>query len=182
MQKRFFFTVLLAIFALYSMAEGLTYLSTAEFKAKVCYYDLASSQQPQWKYIGDKPCLIDFSTTWCGWCKKLHPILEQVAKQYEGKVYVYTLDAEKEPEVAALFGVRSYPTVVFCPMEGGPRIAQGYHELDYWQEAIKQVFGIEENLKIEEEIEDSHTTMESSEIDYMQEATEKAFGNGVLHK
>ena len=131
------------LIALSTMAEGLTYLSTEDFKKKVCYYDLSSGQQPQWKYIGDKPCLIDFSTTWCGWCKKLHPILEQVAKQYEGKVYVYTLDAEKEPEVAALFGVRSYPTVVFCPMEGGPRIAQGYHELDYWQEAIKQILHIE---------------------------------------
>ena len=57
--------------------------------------------------------------------------------------FVYTLDAEKEPEVAALFGVRSYPTVVLCPMEGGPRIAQGYRELDYWQEAIKQILGVE---------------------------------------
>ena len=90
MQKRLFFIALLAIIAISSMAEGLTYLSTSDFKAKVCYYDLASGQQPQWKYIGNKPCLIDFSTTWCGWCKKLHPILEQVAKQYEGKIYVYT--------------------------------------------------------------------------------------------
>ena len=96
MQKRLFFTILVAFFALASMAEGLTYLSTEDFKKKVCFYELTSGQQPQWKYIGDKPCLIDFSTTWCGWCKKLHPILEQVAKQYEGKVYVYTLDAEKE--------------------------------------------------------------------------------------
>ena len=62
---------------------------------------------------------------------------------YEGKVYVYTLDAEKEPEIAALFGVRSYPTVVFCPMEGGPRVSQGYREFDYWQEAIRAYFGIE---------------------------------------
>lgn len=145
MQKRVFFTILFAFSAILSMAEGLTYLTTAEFKAKVCYYDLTSGQPPQWKYLGDKPCLIDFSTTWCGWCKKLHPILEQVAKQYEGQVYVYTLDAEKEPEIAALFGVRSYPTVVICPMEGGPRITKGFHELDYWQEAIKQVFDIEPN-------------------------------------
>ena len=143
MQKRIFFTILMVFFALTTMAEGLTYLSTEDFKKKVCYYDLSSGQQPQWKYIGDKPCLIDFSTTWCGWCKKLHPILEQVAKQYDGKVYVYTLDAEKEPEIAALFGVRSYPTVVLCPMEGGPRVAQGYRELDYWQEAIKQILGVE---------------------------------------
>ena len=143
MQKRVFFTILLAFFALNSMAEGVIYLSTADFKEKVCFFDKNSNQAPQWKYLGDKPCLIDFSTTWCGWCKKLHPILEQLAKEYEGEIYVYTLDAEREREVAALFGVSSYPTIVFCPMEGGPRITKGYHELDYWQEAVKQLFGIE---------------------------------------
>jgi thiol-disulfide isomerase/thioredoxin len=142
MQKRIFLTILVALFALTMSAEGLTYLSTEDFKTKVCYYDLSSGQNPEWKYIGDKPCLIDFSTTWCGWCKKLHPILEEVAKRYKGELYVYTLDAEKEPELAALFAVRSYPTVVFCPMEGYPTVVSGYHELDYWREAIKQKFGI----------------------------------------
>lgn len=143
MQKRFIFTVLLTIFAFSATAEGLMYLSTEDFKKKVCYYDLSSQQQPEWKYIGDKPCLIDFSTSWCVWCDKLHPILARVAKLYAGSVDVYTLDAEKEPELAALFGVRSYPTVIFCPMEGAPRVTQGYHELDYWKEAIRSFFGIE---------------------------------------
>ena len=55
MQKRLFFTIFMAFFALASMAEGVTYLSTAEFKKKVCYYDLTSGQSPQWKYVGDKP-------------------------------------------------------------------------------------------------------------------------------
>lgn len=137
MYRRILFTMAVVLFALTANAEGLTYLSTADFKTKVCYYDL--QQQPTWKYIGDKPCLIDFSTSWCGWCKKLHPILEQVAEEYKGQIYVYTLDAEKEREVAALFGVRSYPTVVLCPMEGAPQIAQGYHEKAYWDEAIKRL-------------------------------------------
>ncbi len=143
MRKRIIFTILSVFFTLATMAKGMTYLSTEDFKKKVYYYDLTSGIQPQWEYIGDKPCLIDFSTTWCKWCVKLHPVLEQVAEQYKGKLYVYTLDAEKEPEVAALFGVNSYPTVVFCPIKGSPRIAQGYHELDYWKEAIKQILGIE---------------------------------------
>ena len=147
MQKRIFLTILVALFALTMSAEGLTYLSTEDFKNKVCYYDLSSGQNPEWKYIGDKPCLIDFSTTWCGWCKKLHPILEEVAKRYKGELYVYTLDAEKEPELAALFAVRSYPTVVFCPMEGYPTVVSGYHELDYWREAIKQKFGFQPDSK-----------------------------------
>ena len=142
MQKRIFFTILMAIFALSTYAEGLTYLSTEDFKKKVCYYDLSTGQSPTWLYLGDKPCLIDFSTTWCGWCTKLHPILEQVAEQYNGQIYVYTLDAEKEPELAALFGVTGYPTVVFCPMKGHPQIVSGYNDLEFWQEAILQVFGI----------------------------------------
>ena len=86
MQKRFFFTVLMVIFSLSCMAEGLTYLSTADFKEKVCYYDLTSGQQPQWKYIGDKPCLIDFYTSWCKWCDELHPILEQIRSQ--NKIFI----------------------------------------------------------------------------------------------
>lgn len=139
MFKRVLFVLLLSLSVLAAKADGagLTYLSTADFKTKVCYYDL--SQQPTWKYIGDKPCLIDFSTSWCGWCKKLHPILEQIAEEYKGQIYVYTLDAEKEREVAALFGVRSYPTVVICPMEGAPQISQGYHEKAYWDDLIRQV-------------------------------------------
>ncbi len=142
MQKRVFFIILLAICSLSLTAKELTYLSTKDFKKKVCYYDLTSKQQPEWKYLGDKPCIIDFSTTWCKWCTKLHPILEQVAELYEGQIYVYTLDAEKEPEIAAQFGVRSYPTVIFCPMENSPQIVSGYQPLEFWQYAIQEVFGI----------------------------------------
>ena len=142
MQKRIFFSILVALFALSSSAEGLTYLSTEDFKQKVCYYDLTTGQQPRWKYIGDKPCLIDFYTSWCKWCDELHPVLEQIAKMYEGQIYVYTLNAEKEPDLASLFGVRSYPTVVFCPMVESPQIVAGYYPLDFWQEAILQVLGI----------------------------------------
>lgn len=137
MMRRLFFVCALLVSSLCAKADGLTYLSTEDFKAKVCYYDL--KEQPVWKYKGARPCLIDFSTTWCGWCKKLHPILEEVATEYKGQVDVYTLDAEREPEIAMLFGVRSYPTVVLCPMEGSPQIVQGYREKTFWDEVIKQV-------------------------------------------
>ena len=142
MQKRIFFSILVTLFALSSSAEGLTYLSTEDFKKKVFYYDLTTGQQLRWKYIGDKPCLIDFYTSWCKWCDELHPILEQIAKQYEGQLYVYTLNAEKEPELAALFGVRSYPTVIFCPMTDSPQMVSGYSPLEFWQTAIQELFGI----------------------------------------
>lgn len=139
MQKRIIFTLLLGIVSLLAVqAETtLSYLSTAEFKTKVCYYDLQT--QPTWNYLGDKPCLIDFSTSWCGWCKKLHPVLEEVANTYKGQIYVYTLDAEREPEIAALFGVRSYPTVILCPMQGTPQIVQGFREKAFWDDVIRTV-------------------------------------------
>ena len=137
MLKRIVFVAVVAVMSLAAQAEGLIYLSTADFKKKVCYYDL--QEQPVWKYLGDKPCIIDFSTSWCGWCKRLHPILEQVAEDYKGQIVVYTVDAEKEREVAALFGVRSYPTVILCPMVGAPSIVSGYHECDYWDEAVRQI-------------------------------------------
>lgn len=138
MHKKLFFPLVMALFSMTMMAEGVMYLNTEDFKKKVCFYDLKSGVQPSWKYIGKRPCMIDFSTTWCGWCKKLHPILEEVAKQYAGQIDVYTVDAEKEPEVAGLFGVRSYPTVVLCPMEGTPQIVSGYHEKPYWDQVIKE--------------------------------------------
>lgn len=139
MHKRIILTLLLGIISLLVVqAETtLSYLSTADFKTKVCYYDLQT--QPTWNYLGDKPCLIDFSTSWCGWCKKLHPVLEEIANTYQGQIYVYTLDAEREPEIAALFGVRSYPTVILCPMQGTPQIVQGFREKAFWDEVIRTV-------------------------------------------
>lgn len=137
MQKRVILMVVLLSVSLCISAEGLTYLSTSDFKEKVCYYDLQT--QPTWEYRGVRPCLIDFSTSWCVWCKKLHPVLEELAESYKGRLDVYTLDAEREPELAMLFGVRSYPTVILCPMEGSPQIVQGFRDKSFWDEVIKEV-------------------------------------------
>lgn len=137
MQKQVILMVVLLSVSLCISAEGLTYLSTSDFKEKVCYYDLQT--QPKWEYRGVRPCLIDFSTSWCVWCKKLHPVLEELAESYKGRLDVYTLDAEREPELAMLFGVRSYPTVILCPMEGSPQIVQGFRDKSFWDEVIKEV-------------------------------------------
>jgi thiol-disulfide isomerase/thioredoxin len=142
MKKSVFLIILMICCSISAAAKDLTYLSTEDFKKKVFFFDLSENKHLEWKYIGDKPCLIDFSTTWCGWCKKLHPILEQIAEQYDGQIYVYTVDADKEPELAALFAVSGYPTVVLCPMTGSPQKVAGYNPLEFWQEAILQVFGI----------------------------------------
>ncbi len=93
----------------------------------------------EWKYLGDKPCIIDFYTTWCGPCRMLAPVLEDLAKQYEGKIYIYKANAEKEKEIAQAFKVQAYPTLIFCPMSGNPQMAKGALPKAQLVEAIEQI-------------------------------------------
>lgn len=113
-----------------------THLTKAEFLAKVMNYE----KNPQeWIYLGDKPCLIDFYASWCGPCKRLAPILDELAQEYAGEIYIYKIDTEKERELAAVFGVRSIPTLLFCPMGENPQIAQGALPKEQLKEAIEKV-------------------------------------------
>ena len=77
--------------------------------------------------------------TWCGPCRKLAPILEEIAGEYAGKIDVYKIDVDKEPELAAAFGVQSIPTLLFCPMKNQPQIAAGFMDKATLQKAIKEV-------------------------------------------
>src|SRR5690606_24505132 len=79
----------------------------------------------EWKYEGDLPCIIDFYADWCGPCKMVAPILEQLATEYEGKIKIYKVDTEREQELAAAFGIRSIPSILFVPKEGQPQMAVG---------------------------------------------------------
>ena len=72
------------------------------------------------KYEGKLPCVVDFYATWCGPCRMVSPIMERIAKEYDGKLIVYKIDVDKEPKLAATFEVRSIPTVLFIPTEGQP--------------------------------------------------------------
>ena len=113
-----------------------THLTKAEFLAKVMNYE----KNPQeWIYLGDKPCLIDFYASWCGPCKRLAPVLDELAQEYAGEIYIYKIDTEKERELAAVFGVRSIPTLLFCPMGENPQIAQGALPKEQLKEAIDKV-------------------------------------------
>lgn len=97
-------------------------LTKADFLKKVVNYE---TNPTEWKYLGDKPALVDFYASWCGPCKALAPVLEELAAEYKDQIYIYKIDTEAERELAAAFGIRSIPTLLFIPMEGKPQMAQG---------------------------------------------------------
>ena len=97
-------------------------LTKADFLAKVANYE---ANPTEWKYLGDRPALIDFYADWCGPCKMVAPILEQLAAEYGDSIRIYKVNTEKEQELAAAFGIRSIPSLLFIPMSGAPQMAQG---------------------------------------------------------
>jgi thioredoxin len=105
-------------------------LNVADFKQKVMDYD---KHPDEWVFAGDKPAIIDFYATWCGPCKATAPNMEKLAETYAGKLDVYKVDVDKQQELAALFGIRSIPTILFIPVSGQPSIqvgAMSYSQLD----------------------------------------------------
>ncbi len=97
------------------------HLTLTSFKEKV--FDFEKNQD--WKFEGNLPCIIDFYADWCGPCKMVAPVLEELSKEYDGKVNIYKVDTEAEQELSQVFGIRSIPSMLFCPSEGQPRMAQG---------------------------------------------------------
>ena len=88
-------------------------LDTEGFVQKV-----ADMNNPEWKYLGDKPAIVDFYADWCGPCKAIAPHLEEIAKEYESKLYVYKINIDNDPEIADAFKIVGIPTLLFIPVEG----------------------------------------------------------------
>ena len=110
-------------------------LTKTEFLKKVANYEASPNK---WVYEGDKPCIVDFYATWCGPCKALHPILEELSKEYSGKIDIYQIDVDQEQDLAAAFGIRSIPTLLMIPMNEQPRISQGALPKDQLKKAIDE--------------------------------------------
>jgi thioredoxin len=96
----------------------------------------------EWKYEGDLPCLIDFYADWCSPCKMVAPVLEELATEYKGKIHIYKVDTEDQQELSMAFGIRSIPSMLFCPKEGRPQMAVGALPKASLKEAIGNVLGV----------------------------------------
>jgi thioredoxin len=97
------------------------HLTKATFKSQVFDYE----KNKEWKYAGQKPAIIDFYADWCGPCRMLAPVMNDIAKEYAGKVVVYKVDTDKERELASDLGITSLPTLVFIPVNGKPQATMG---------------------------------------------------------
>ena len=117
----------------------LEHLTTETFKAKVFNYE----ENKEWKFAGDKPCLIDFYADWCSPCRIVAPILEELAVEFEGKLDIYKVDTEDQQELAAIFGIQSIPSLLFVPVEGQPQMAMGALPKDTFIKAFKDVLKVE---------------------------------------
>ena len=117
----------------------LEHLTKETFKEKVFNFEA----NKDWKFEGTKPCLIDFYADWCQPCKMVAPILEELSKEYDGKLDIYKVDTEDQQELAGMFGIRSIPSLLFVPVDAQPQMAQGALPKDTLKQAIKDVLKVD---------------------------------------
>jgi thioredoxin len=116
-----------------------TNLDTATFKSKVFNF----GENTEWKFEGERPCVVDFYADWCGPCKMLSPVLDELSKEYAGKVDFYKVNTESEQDLAAAFGIMSIPSLLFVPLDGKPQMAQGALPKQILKEVVdKELLGL----------------------------------------
>ncbi|MCB2220122.1 MAG: thioredoxin [Bacteroidetes bacterium] len=111
------------------------HLTKQTFFDKVFNYE----KNKEWKFEGDKPCIIDFYADWCQPCKMVAPILEELSEEYDGQINIYKVDTEAEQELAAAFGIRSIPSLLFCPKDAQPQMAMGALPKETFKQVINDV-------------------------------------------
>ena len=111
------------------------HLTKETFIEKIFNYE----DNQEWKFEGKLPCLIDFYADWCGPCKMVAPILEELSKEYDGKINIYKVNTEDEQELSSVFGIRSIPSMLFCPLEGQPQMAMGALPKNSLKQAINEI-------------------------------------------
>ncbi len=119
-------------------------ISTHDFKDNVFDYET----EKEWKYKGSLPAIIDFYADWCGPCKMVAPVLEELAREYEGKIVIYKVDTESELELSGLFGIQSIPTFLFIPLDGQPMMQPGAFPKKVFKQVIEEHLLKEQSLSL----------------------------------
>ena len=114
-------------------------LTKETFKEKVFNYE----KNKDWKFEGKVPAIIDFYADWCGPCKAVAPVLEELSLEYGEKLNIYKVDTEQEQELAAAFGIRSIPSILFAPLGEQPQMAMGALPKASFEQAITEVLKIQ---------------------------------------
>ena len=131
-QSLFLFAFLFSALSL--SAQDVVVMDKQMFLDKVCDY----TQSEDWQYKGELPAIIDLYADWCGPCKRTAPIMQELAKEYAGKIVIYKVDVDKEQELAALFNASSIPLFVLIPKEGLPQVIRGAAGKDVFKKAIDE--------------------------------------------
>jgi len=116
-------------------ASSVVILTNDSFKKLVFNYEL----NKEWKYEGDIPAIIDFYADWCAPCRQLSPLVEEIAKEYKGKIVVYKVDTEKEKALSQSMGITGLPTLLFIPAEGQPRLSMGALPKESLVKAVNEI-------------------------------------------
>ena len=114
-------------------------LTKQTFQEKIFNYE----QNKEWKYEGNLPAIVDFWAEWCAPCRMVAPVLEELSKEYEGKINIYKVNTEHEQELAAAFGIQSIPSLLFIPVDEQPQMAAGALPKDGFVKIIDEVLKVE---------------------------------------
>ena len=114
------------------------HLTKDTFKQKIFDYET----KKEWEFEGELPTIIDFYADWCGPCKMVAPVLEELSKEYDGKVNIYKINTEEQQELAGAFGVTSIPSILFIPKDEKPQMSAGALPKQAFKDAIKDVLKV----------------------------------------
>lgn len=134
----FMITISLSVFAQNNQKEDVV-IQMDELMFLTRVFDYKHAENQEWKYKGDKPCIIDFYATWCAPCRMIAPTLKELAKEYQDSIYVFKVDVDKEKELSAAIGIQSMPTIMFIPTSGQPQVIIGAADKNTFRRAIKEV-------------------------------------------
>jgi len=119
------------------------HLTLETFKEKVFDFE----NNTEWNYKGELAAIIDFYADWCGPCKKVAPIMEELAIEYDGKVKIYKIDTEDQKQLAGIFGIRSIPSILFIPKDGQPQMSTGALPKAEFEKMIKEILKVDNNIQ-----------------------------------